>query len=264
MSSMGNGISNGTFSNGMAICLVKYSITQLTSNDEPLYGIGIDADNQAGINLILEALGYETLREASRHVIVEQHRDAKHKAHFIFYSHEELPKKGTYLPPTEGDIDMREPPRVEIKGTGQLLFVSPSMHKDGYPYEFIRGGTMEPDTIEDLQKRFEDAFKKYGIPYANNGVTTAYDFGLEAGLNKEGKIPIEVLFDPDTKIQEGDRNNELIRVANILLFRNQSVLEEYRIKELLDEWNKNHCAPPLETKEVNDIWKSAKKFVDRS
>ena len=120
---------------------------------------------------------------------------------------------------------------------------------------------MEPDTIEDLQEKFEDAFKKYGIPYANNGVTTAYDFGVETGLNKEGKIPIEVLFDPDTKIQEGDRNNELIRVANILLFRNQNVLEEYRIKELLDEWNKNHCVPPLETKEVNDIWKSAKKFV---
>ena len=32
---------------------------------------------------------------------------------------------------------MKEPPRVEIKGTGQLLFVSPSMHKDGYPYEFL-------------------------------------------------------------------------------------------------------------------------------
>ena len=37
---------------------------------------------------------------------------------------------------------------------------------------------------------------------------------VEMGLNKEGKIPIEVLFDPDYKVLQGDRNNELIRVAN--------------------------------------------------
>ena len=41
----------------------------------------------------------------------------------------------------------------------------------------------------------------------------------------------------------GDRNNELHRVANSLLFRNQTILEEYRIRELFDEWNKNHCVP---------------------
>ena len=50
-------------------------------------------------------------------------------------------------------------------------------------------------------------------------------------------------------------------MANSLLFRNQTILEEYRIRELLDDWNKNHCVPPLDKKEVDSIWKSAKRFI---
>ena len=34
------------------------------------YGFGVDCDNQAGIDLVLQALGYKTLQEASKHVIV--------------------------------------------------------------------------------------------------------------------------------------------------------------------------------------------------
>ncbi len=252
---------DGTYT-GIAICMGQVFNDPIHSNEQPLYGIGIDADNQAGINLVLEALGYKTLAEASKHVIIEQHRDAKHKAHFIFYSHNELPKKGIYLPPSEGDdIDMKEPPRVEIKGTGQLLFVAPSMHKDGYPYEILRGGTIEPDTIENLQVKFEETFKKYGIPYANNGVTTTDNNYIEIGLNKVGKVPTEVLADPDFKVYEGERHNWLLGKMNSLLFRNQTILEEYKIKELLEGLNKDHCVPPLPTKEFESMWKSAKTFV---
>lgn len=253
---------NGAFSNGMAIMLGKVYNHPINKNSESLYGIGIDCDNQSGIDLVLYALGYKTISEASRHVIVEQHRDQKYKAHFIIYSHRELPKKGTYIPPTEGDnLDMKEPPRVEIKGTGQLLFVSPSIHKDGYPYEIPKGGTMQPEILNGLQEHFEDAFKKYGMSYANNGVTTTDNNGIEIGLNEKGEIPMEILFDPDTKIYEGDRHHELIRVANALLFRNQNLLEEYKVRELVEGWNKDHCIPPLYNKEVESIWKSTKKFV---
>jgi hypothetical protein len=66
-------------------------------------------------------------------------------------------------------------------------------------------------------------------------------------------------------VYEGDRNrnNELIRIANILIFRNQTILEEYKIRELFDEWNTDHCVLPLEKRELDSIWKSARKFVDQ-
>lgn len=253
---------NGTFSNGMAIMIGKVYNNPVTKTDESLYVIGIDCDNQAGIDLVLYALGFNTINEASRHVIVNQHRDQKSKAHFIFYSHKELPKKKIYIPPTEGDnLDLKEIPRVEIQGAGQVLIVPPSMHKDGYPYEIPRGGTIDPLIIDGLQEKFEEAFKKYGISYANNGVTTTNTNGIEIGLNADGKIPVEALFDPDYKVYEGSRHNDLIRIANALLFRNQNLLEEYKVRELVEGWNKDHCVPPLERKEVESIWKSTKKFV---
>ena len=186
----------GAYKNGLAIMLGK--VYHDARNSDPLFGIGIDCDNQRGIELVLTAFGYKTLSEASNYLIVEQHRDQKYKAHFIFYSHSPLPRKGSYLPPTEGDnLDMKEAPRVEIKGAGDLLFVSPSIHKNGYPYEIPKGGTMDPDIIDNLQRRLEETFKKYGISYANNVVTTTYNNGIEIGLNEDGKIPVEVLFDPE-------------------------------------------------------------------
>ena len=63
-----------------------------------------------------------------------------------------------------------------------------------------------------LKVSLKTAFKNYGIPYCNNGVIindTGAEIGLNLNLNEEGKIPIEVLFNPDYKVYEGDRNNEL-------------------------------------------------------
>ena len=85
------------------------------------------------------------------------------------------------------------------------------MHKNGYPYEIPRGGTMDPEIIDDLQEKFEEAFKKYGMSYANNGVTTTNNNGIEIGLNEDGKIPVEVLFDPETKIQKATGITRCIR-----------------------------------------------------
>ena len=54
----------------------------VNKNDEPLYGIGIDAIIKQVLTLVLLALGYKTINEASKHVIVEQHRDAETQSPF--------------------------------------------------------------------------------------------------------------------------------------------------------------------------------------
>ena len=70
------------------------------------------------------------------------------------------------------DPTLKEPPRLEIQGPGQVLAVPPSIHKDGQPYEIPRGGTMTPEIIDNLQEKFELVLKKYSIAYGKNGVTT--------------------------------------------------------------------------------------------
>ena len=252
----------GTYIHGMAICCGQIK--------DELYGVGVDCDNASGITLVLQALGYKTLQEASKHVIVVQHRDAKDRAHFIFYTNQELPSKTIYIPPTadqDPNTAVKEFPKVEIKGGvgGMVLIVPPSIHKHGYRYEIIRGGTRDPETINNAKGKFEAAFKDYDIPYCNNGViirTNDADVGI--GLNAEGKIPIDSVFGINTEnyIHEGERNSELHRLACALFFRMSGLAEEEELWEFFNKCNKNRCRPPLEEKELKTIWKSAKKYVD--
>ena len=61
--------------------------------------------------------------------MVEQRRDDINRAHIYFISPIPIPSKGT-----DSKIG------IEVKGEGShgLIFVSPSMHKNGaYPYEII-------------------------------------------------------------------------------------------------------------------------------
>ena len=76
----------------------------------------------------------------------------------------------------------------------------------------MRGGTRDPETINNAKGKFEAAFKDYDIPYCNNGViirTNDADVGI--GLNAEGKIPIDSVFGSNTE-------NYIMKVNGILNF----------------------------------------------
>ena len=70
-------IKNGTFNQGIAIMSGKVFNDPVNANAQPLYGIGIDCDNKQAIDIVLETLGYKSISEAARHLVVNQHSDKK-------------------------------------------------------------------------------------------------------------------------------------------------------------------------------------------
>ena len=189
-------------------------------------------------------------------MIIEQHDDEPDKAHIIFYASHPFPKKSsdTISKAMTDKLNKNEIPAIEIKGAGEhgILFVTPSMHKNGHNYRII--GTRELNTqIDALETHLDNICNKYGIPYLTN-----------SGNNIENnKQPINQLFNEDTRIYEGHNRHEAeLRVMESLLRRNRGILTEEQIKQFAIEWNQKHCIPPLDDKEFSRQWGDAIKFIE--
>ena len=237
--------SSGAFDKGMAIILGKVWHNPLKKD---LYLIGIDLDNGKAI----QEVAIKGLEDLAQRVIVEQHKDDVTKAHVLFYSHKPFPKKSSDI--TNIDIAKRiksnEIPAVEVKGLGShgILFVSPSIHQNGYPYEII--GTKEPDLVDDFVEHIDSICKKFSIPYLDGN-------GISNGL-----VPIQDLFKPDFTIFKGhNRHEDLMRIMESLIVRTSGILSLEEIKPLAQQWNLKHCSPPLDDKEFEKQWICATDFI---
>ena len=101
------------------------------------YLICIDADKQNAIERALYPKWKNNfIAGASSKVLSRAHKDNADKAHIYFYSPIPFPKKSS-------DSILG----LEVKGLGErgIMFCSPSIHKDGHPYEII--GTVEPTAL---------------------------------------------------------------------------------------------------------------------
>lgn len=246
----------GAFNDGMAIIAGRVWHIPLRKG---LYLICVDLDNQLAIDEFCTRNGVRTpLTELAKKIIIEQHRDEPNKAHVIFYATHPFPKKSSDVASLPDQLDHNEVPAIEVKGAGEhgLLFCTPSPHKNGYNYEVI--GTTDLEEVHDqLYDHIQDICKRYGIQYPANS-----NESMPAGRTTD-LTPIKDLFNPDTKILKGhNRHEALLRVMESLLKRNQNILEEYKIRELAEDWNMDHCQPPLEWKEVEKQWKAAVKFIE--
>ena len=236
---------SGAFNKGMAIVLGK---VWHNLNKRDLYLIGIDLDNQKAI----EEVAVKGLEDLAQYVIIEQHKDDETKAHIILYSHKPFPKKSSDKSniDTANKIQANEVPAIEVKGLGShgILFVSPSIHQNGHPYQIL--GTKEPDIVDDFVKHINNICIKYSIPY------------LDGNDNANGLIPIQDLFKPDFTIFEGhNRHEALMRAMESLIARNSGILSIEEIKQLAQQWNLNHCSPSLDNKEFEKQWTCATDFV---
>ena len=120
---------NDAFEKGIAI--IPGKVWRGENNGK--YLIAIDIDKEKGLKEFLTKNGkVTTIEEFASNTLVEQRRDDTNRAHVFFISPIPFPSKGT-------DTKIG----IEVKGEGShgLIFVSPSMHKNGYPYEII--GTKE-------------------------------------------------------------------------------------------------------------------------
>ena len=191
---------------------------------------------------------------------MEQHNDDLTKAHILLYSHKPFPKKSSdntgHLNPK---LTADEIPAIEVKGLGShgILFVTPSIHKNGQPYQII--GTLEPIIVDDFVQHINNICKKYSISYLDgNG-----EAGDENNSNN-ARIPIQDLFKSEFTIYEGhNRHEALMRAMESLIVRNSGILSIEEIKSLSRQWNNQHCAPPLDDKEFEKQWKCAIDFVSK-
>jgi hypothetical protein len=246
---------SGAFDRGIAIILGKtYHNSEIGKRG--LYLIGIDLDNRKAI----DEVAYKGLEILAKRVIVEQHNDDLTKAHILLYSHKPFPKKSSdntgHLNPK---LTASEIPAIEVKELGShgILFVTPSIHKNGQPYQII--GTLEPIIVDDFVQHINNICKKYSIPYLDgNG-------GLDGENNSSSaQIPIQNLFKTDFTIYEGhNRHEALMRAMESLVLRNISILSVEELKSLSRQWNSQHCAPPLDDREFEKQWKCAIDFVSK-
>ena len=221
------------FSKGIAIIVGKVWFKE---DKKGLYLTFIDIDKLKGMEELCTRNGKTiTLQEISKKWIVEQHRDNLDKAHIYFYSPIPFPKKAA-------DSILG----LEIKGLGEhgIAFCTPSIHKDGHPYEII--GTNQPEVLTELQaheliQHIDQICIKYGLQYLEKEINNNR-------LNAKLRNIIKTLqFDKTCeKIPQGQRHNTLISVANSLLFKHlgkgKSISEEW-LKHFFGKLNFLLCTP---------------------
>lgn len=243
------------FSKGIAVIPGKVWHRE---DKEGLYLNGIDADNLKAIEEICIPNGRSiSLNELAQWTLVEQHLDDTNKAHIYIYSHCPFAKKSSDKTGSNDLIkqkitDSNAIPAIEVKGQGQhgILFCSPSVHRNGQPYQII--ATKEPVVADDFEKHIANICRKYGLKYLDNG----------NGKSQSHKTPIEELFYPHVKVLEGERAVKILRIMDSLLRRNAHILSLEQIRSLAYNWNKEHCVPPLNDAEFEHQWKSATEFID--
>src|SRR5215211_7383052 len=114
---------NGVFEKGIAIIPGKIP----RGENKGKYLIAMDIDDEKGLKEFLTRNGkVTTIEQVASHTLVEQRKDDTNRAHIYFISPIPFPSKGT-------DTNIG----IEVKGEGThgLIFVSPSIHKNGHPYE---------------------------------------------------------------------------------------------------------------------------------
>lgn len=217
----------------------------------------IDIDNKSGLDNILKYFGDDyTLEKLSKNTIVEMHADNKDKVHVYFIVENPLSKKsgiGILNIPLDNSTEGDGIPAIEVKSEGKhgIIYCSPSIHKGGFPYEIL--GTRVPTVLnaklsQELEDRINQIYLKFNLLSEDNG-----------------QIPIEELFKSNFLVRIGNNRHEcLLRIMESLIQRNKNILNEEEIKGLAEKWNKRHCEPPLDDKEVDKQWRCAKKFIDKN
>jgi P4 family phage/plasmid primase-like protien len=240
---------NGKFEKGIAIILGKV----YRGNNIDQYLIGIDIDRKKGLSEFLTKNNRQTdLHKFAEKTIVEQHKDELHRAHIYFYSPLPFPQKSS-------DSILG----IEIKSIGEhgIMFVSPSIHKNGFNYEII-GNAKEPLRLSsqqaiELMRHIDNICSKIGLKYLEKEKNKILTVELKK-IIKTLKIEPEL----QNSIHEGQRHITMLSFADSLLIHHKNKKSKEELKTFFLEVNDKICLSPLPEKEINSIWASADNFVE--
>ena len=247
-------IDTNAFANGVCILTGK---VRHRPDRQHLFFVMIDGDKSDGVKELLRQNGHTpTLQEMSEKWIVEQHNDKPEKAHFGFYSPIRFPEK--WPDPILG-LEIR---CEDSDGkTNRVITVTPSIHKDGQPYEII--GTKDPAVLSELQAlQLKQHINQICM---RNGIEYLTKTGSKKPDPKIKKMIKTLKIDDSIEIMEGQRNDILIAVADSILFNHSHKHSEEDLRKYFDIINEQLCKPePLLTEEIDRLWQSALRFVEAS
>jgi putative DNA primase/helicase len=240
---------DGAFNKGIAIIPGKVWHRE---DKKELYFIFLDVDKRQAIDELCTRNGRTiSLQELAQKFLVEQHKDNTDKAHVYFYSPISFPKKSA-------DSILG----LEVKGLGEhgIMFCSPSIHKDGFPYEII--GTTKPIVLNIIQAReliqhLNHICIKHGVDYLDK--ISIIDGRLKDMIKS-------LTINHDIRIPKGKRHVTLISLADSLLFRHLAGGKKMKsqLKDFFDLISNKLCEPSLPENERDSIWESALDFVARN
>lgn len=228
---------NGDFKNGMAVICGKI----FRGNNIGKYLCAIDCDNKLAIEEMTK-----DLQRLSQHTIVEQHPDNPDKAHIYFLTTKPMKKKSSDSTNAELSKKMKanEVPALEVKGEGQhgVMYCTPSPHAGGSNYEII--GTKEPAIMDNVDTVIKTICDKYNL-----------------GIGDDGKIPMKILYDPETKIYAGHNRHEAVMRYCESILRRFPKMKTDEFNDMAMLWNNRHCEPPLSDSEMEKQKKDAIRFI---
>ena len=168
------------------------------------------------IEFLTKITGKRELHKFAEKTIVEQHKDELHRAHIYFYSPILFPQKSA-------DSILG----IEIKSRGDhgIMFVSPSVHKNGFNYEII-GSAKEPlhlcsqQAIE-LMRHIDNVCSRYGLKYLEKEENKI----LTERLKKIIKI-LQLEQEFQYIINEGQRHMTMLSLADSLLIHHKNKLQK--------------------------------------
>jgi putative DNA primase/helicase len=144
---------------------------------------------------------------------------------------------------------------LEVYAQKKLVFVSPSVHKDGIPYQpygtkeiVLLSGHIRQMQVEAILEAFMNEF---GVSYWDDDSVKQY---------------VEFLEKPDTILEAGQRHYGLKALAcswfNRLYGSISQLTDEQRLQRLF-EYNQKQCNPPKPEQEIVGIWDWVQKtFTD--
>ena len=157
-------------------------------------------------------------------------------------------------------LDENKRVAVELRAEGSFNILPPSIHPETKkPYVLLS----KPSEIMYVDDPVGELSKILGLdPVCEVEEKPLVNF-RPTPFPRNYKPPcIKRLLDPETKIEEGWRNESLIRVVSYFLQTSDEDDEEdlkIELKIKAMAWNLAHCKPPLDEREVDSVVKSVLK-----
>jgi DNA replicative helicase MCM subunit Mcm2 (Cdc46/Mcm family) len=203
---------------------------------------GIDLDNQKALDEICYSFKDGTPitpDQLAEQTLVEQHSNDPAKLHLYVYS--KHPFKNKTSDAGKAWFNKQTMPAIEVKGTKSLMFCTPSMHKSGHRYQFLKQNV--PGISDNLEGIIHDVLSKYDIEYLSRSDKGTRD---RQRTNDESKT-----------VNEGSRHTELLREMNAKLHEHIRMKSLEEIKPMCTAYNNLYCRPPLPRSEFERMWNDA-------